>query len=271
MIERGRLAYLATLGIMVLMSPAYDAIAWVYRRFWGPFSVQRFMPVLERWLLPRLPQGAAILDLGCGTGNLARALWARGYRVMGLDISARMLREARVVAPEVLFVQGDMRSFRFPGAFQAAIALFATINHIVNPADLPRVLRNVKENLVKGGWFLLDFNTPAGLRARWQGVEAVVEDDLVVISRGQYDEHAKIATSTITAFRPQGGLWVRRDTTITLRGYDEDAMRTALRATGFEVVAMHRQTGKAGQGRVLVLARRPGAVEAGIAAAAAPL
>jgi 2-polyprenyl-3-methyl-5-hydroxy-6-metoxy-1,4-benzoquinol methylase len=34
-------------------------------------------------------RGKAILDLGCGAGGLARALWARGARVVGVDNSRR--------------------------------------------------------------------------------------------------------------------------------------------------------------------------------------
>ena len=215
------------------------------------------MPVLERLLLPHLPKGAHILDLGCGTGNLAYALWEKGYRVTGVDVSAGMLREAREVAPEVEFVQQDMRSFKRPGAFYAVIALFATINHLVSEQDLQHVLGNVKESLVEGGRLMFDFNTASGLRKRWRGVEAVVEEDMVVISRGQYDEDADIATSTITAFRPQGRLWLRGDAEIRLRGYEEEEMKELLGSVGFDEIAMHRFVGKAGQGRVFAIARKP--------------
>lgn len=40
----------------------------------------------------RLPQGAHILDLGCGTGNNARALAAAGFRVTGIDIGPHQPR-----------------------------------------------------------------------------------------------------------------------------------------------------------------------------------
>ena len=238
------------------MSSNYDAIAWVYRRYWGPFSVKRFMPVLKRLLLPRLPKGAHVLDLGCGTGNLAHVLWEKGYRVTGVDVSAGMLREAREVAPGVEFVQQDMRFFKRPKAFHAAIALFATINHLESEEDLQQVLENVKESLVEGGWLMFDFNTASGLRERWQGIEVVVTEDMVVVSRGQYDENAEIATSTITAFRPQGRLWLRSDAEIRLRGYEEREVEKLLGFVGFDEVEMHRFAGKVGQGRVFVVARK---------------
>ena len=239
------------------MSSNYDAIAWVYRRYWGPFSVKRFMPVLKRLLLPRLPKGAHVLDLGCGTGNLAHVLWEEGYRVTGVDVSAGMLREAHEVAPGVEFVQQDMRFFKRPKAFHAAIALFATINHLEGEEELQQVLENVKESLVEGGWLMFDFNTASGLRERWQGIEVMVAEDMVVVSRGQYDENAGIAISTITAFRPQGRLWLRSDAEIRLRGYEEGEVEGLLGFVGFNEVEMRRLAGKAGQGRVFAVARKP--------------
>ena len=53
---------------------------------------------LERRALLRafagLPAGSHIVDLPCGTGRLAAALLAAGYRVTGIDISPAMLRQA---------------------------------------------------------------------------------------------------------------------------------------------------------------------------------
>jgi SAM-dependent methyltransferase len=44
---------------------------------------------------PKLPDGASILDLGCGDANMAEPLLARGYRYRGVDGSAAMIEEAR--------------------------------------------------------------------------------------------------------------------------------------------------------------------------------
>lgn len=82
----------------------YDAFAWLYNRHWGPDSARRFLPVLERWLLPYLPPRARILDLCCGTGQLAQALAQRGYLVTGIDGSEEMIRFARANAPDVEFL-----------------------------------------------------------------------------------------------------------------------------------------------------------------------
>ncbi len=216
------------------------------------------MPVLERLLLPHLPEEGRILDLGCGTGNLARALWERGYQVTAVDVSAGMVREARENAPEVEFVQQDMRTFKRREAFHAVVAMFATVNHLLTVEELRQVLENIRESLRGGGWLLFDFNTSDGLRERWNGMEAVVEEDMVVISQGKYDVERGIATTKITSFRLHGEVWVRMDTEIKMRGYEEDEVRAILEEVGFEEIALHRTTGKRGYGRVFAVCCKSG-------------
>src|SRR5438046_1453174 len=60
---------------------------------------------------------ARILDAGCGTGNYARALARRGYRVVGVDRSARLLADARAkgAGAGLVFVRADLTTYR-PGA-----------------------------------------------------------------------------------------------------------------------------------------------------------
>ncbi|MFG1639342.1 class I SAM-dependent methyltransferase [Amycolatopsis sp. NPDC049252] len=59
-------------------------------------------------LLPLLPPEAVVADLGCGTGTLAVLLAEAGHRVVGVDLSERMLDRARQKAgARVEVKQGD--------------------------------------------------------------------------------------------------------------------------------------------------------------------
>lgn len=51
--------------------------------------------------------GAAVLDLGFGTGNLTRRLWEGGCQVYGMDFSPRMIELAREKMPGAHLCQGD--------------------------------------------------------------------------------------------------------------------------------------------------------------------
>src|SRR5437868_14053414 len=72
------------------------------------------------WLEPR--PGEAILDLGCGTGELATAIAARRARVVGLDSSPEMLAIARERAPALEWLIGDGEALTFDAAFDAVFS-----------------------------------------------------------------------------------------------------------------------------------------------------
>ena len=59
--------------------------------------------------------GMRVLDLGVGTGNLARCFIAMGCEVWGLDFSPAMLDKARAKVPQVTLVQMDLLQDIWPG------------------------------------------------------------------------------------------------------------------------------------------------------------
>ena len=75
----------------MLQSSSYGAIAEAYARHWGPSSATMMLPVLQAQLLPLLPTDASILDLCCGTGDVAARLDALGYHVTGVDGTAELV------------------------------------------------------------------------------------------------------------------------------------------------------------------------------------
>jgi SAM-dependent methyltransferase len=63
----------------------------------------------EADLVERLrPPPARVLDAGCGTGRVAIRLAERGYDVVGVDLDASMLMQARADAPELDWRVGDL-------------------------------------------------------------------------------------------------------------------------------------------------------------------
>ena len=63
--------------------------------------------------LAQVRRGERALDLACGTGDLAFAAAANGARVVGLDITHRMLQLAARKSGTAAFVAGDMTSLPF--------------------------------------------------------------------------------------------------------------------------------------------------------------
>lgn len=75
---------------------AYDQLAavWSETTDEGPFNGYLERPAL-RSLVPSGLDGSAVLDAGCGSGAQARWLLDQGADVTGIDLSPRMVQEAR--------------------------------------------------------------------------------------------------------------------------------------------------------------------------------
>jgi SAM-dependent methyltransferase len=260
----------------------YDPFAAIYDRWMAEEFCRRVFPAVATLLLARLPAGAHLLDLCCGSGQMARALLARGFRVTGVDASEMMLQCARQNAPGADFVLADARRLQLPRVFEGALSTFNSLAHLETAADLELVFRNVRAALATGAAFLFDLSMEAAYTSKWRGALATLGDDHVCILRPSYDRALRVGRNDVTLFRrvePRApatragnsrphalGMasaaptdWIRMDFCIEQKCHSEDELRQALRAAGFREVDSYdsqRDLGIAGEwGRTFFLCR----------------
>lgn len=101
--------------------------------------------------LSNVPRDAKVLDFGCGSGNLSRALAKHGYRSAGVDISFDMLRYTRGTGQNSLFVQYDGEHLPFPSDCFGACVTFWVLNYLVDTDLFCRVLKEIHRVLKPGG------------------------------------------------------------------------------------------------------------------------
>ncbi len=112
-------------------------------------------------LLGELP-GRRVLEVGCGSAPCARWLLAQGAQVVGLDLSAGMLRLAVHAAREtglaVPLVQADASRLPFAeGSFDLACSAFGAVPFV---ADSATVMREVARVLRPGGRWVFAVTHP---------------------------------------------------------------------------------------------------------------
>lgn len=105
------------------------------------------------------PEARDILELGCGTGRHAEEFARLGYRVTGVDRSGAMVERARLRAanaPNLDFVEGDLRDFRAGRKFDVVLALFHVLSYQTTNADLAAAFATAVEHFAPGGIFVFD-------------------------------------------------------------------------------------------------------------------
>jgi demethylmenaquinone methyltransferase / 2-methoxy-6-polyprenyl-1,4-benzoquinol methylase len=143
--------------------------------------------------------GRRVLDLACGTGDLTFAAAAAEARVIGLDLTPRMIELARAKSrgdrEPPLFLVGDMMRLPFPAA---AFDVVTTGYGLRNVPVLETAVAEIRRVLAPGGLLLsLDFNRPANgvLRGAYLSYLTVVGSVVGLALHGDPDTYRYIPES----------------------------------------------------------------------------
>lgn len=165
---------------------------------------------------------------------------ARGIAPDGDDDEAQAAILSEIKQP--LFLQQDMRNFELYGTVDATISCLDSINYLCEDGDLDACLGCVHLYLAPGGLFIFDVNSPYKFRHIYGREAYVLEDEdaegkaVFCGWQNEYDPDSRLCRFYLSLFaEDSGGRYVRSDEEQTERCYDEDELRSALDAAGFDV------------------------------------
>lgn len=114
---------------------------------------------LEIDLAVRFAEGRDVLEAGCGTGLILRALAQKARRAVGIDLSAGMLSHARGRGLDV--VQASITDLPFADESFDVVCSFKVLAHI---EQIERAVQEMSRVTRPGGHLVLEFYNPYSLR-----------------------------------------------------------------------------------------------------------
>ena len=226
-------------NIYTLLAPFYDAMN-------GDIDYEGWADFYERELRRyEKEKTSLVLDLGCGTGSMTKALAHRGYDMTGVDYSPEMLDIARQRAEKegldnILWLCQDMTEFELYGTVEAVVSSLDCINHITDKASLSQCFSLVHNYLSPDGLFLFDVNSPYKFETVDGDRAYLLEDENAFCAwQNCYRKRSGLCDFYITLFEKQSdGSYLRREEFQREKMYTEKTLRKLLSATGFEVLSV---------------------------------
>ncbi len=138
------------------MSKLYNELAEIYELFYSQLinyenEFELYAGILNKFKLRE------VLDLACGTGNLAKYFEQNNFSYIGLDISIEMLDLAKIKHPNGIFILGDMRNFRLDKKVESSIITARSISYLLMNDEILTTFKTINTNLNKNGILAFDF------------------------------------------------------------------------------------------------------------------
>jgi SAM-dependent methyltransferase len=181
-----------------------------------------------------------VVDLGCGTGILARHLSNSGYDVLGVDPSPAMLRMAKRVAPSARLIRSRAEDLDLPTCV-AVLATGEALTYVpprtVPAAHLRRHILRVSNALVSGGLFIFDAigegDSTLMTYRTWRAAR-----DWAVLADVAEDLRGHVVRRRITTFLRVRSTYRRSYAEHRVGVYARSGVLRELRACGFRVRAL---------------------------------
>jgi SAM-dependent methyltransferase len=144
--------------------------------------------------------GHPVCDLGCGPGHIGAFLAANGVHVVGIDLSAGMVAQARLSYPALSFFQGNMTALATPDDTFTGIVCFYALIHVPR-SQVATALSEMARVLVPGGALLVAVHGGRGTLHADEMVGQPADLDVTLFSLAELCELIERAGCAITEAR----------------------------------------------------------------------
>ncbi len=220
----------------------FSSADWYDRTINWDARVRREVPVLTEFFGP--PGEGGLLDAGCGPGHQARAMAARGYRMVAADVSEEMLEVARRRAEEasspVRFVASTYESLfdAVGGGFDGVYCLGNALAAAGTRQGVARAIEQFARCLRTGGKVFVQVLNFPPMRKETpcvRGPRVSTIDGREYVSVRQFHFSGESAQVTSITIYKEGDAWRQRANSGTLYPVTLDELRAMCASAGLHV------------------------------------
>lgn len=194
---------------------------------------EKAAPEIVRLLRKIGIRSGLIVELGSGSGILAKHLVSSGYRVLGIDQSSSMIRLARKAAPGATFKKGSFFSAKLP-ACNAVVSTGECISYLFDSRrNLSQFFKHVYSALQPGGLFVFDVMDSAP--GKYPQKKFWVGKDWAILFRAEFNAAKQILTRHMITFRLKGNEYRRGEETHRIKILKASFIVRELEKAGFRV------------------------------------
>jgi SAM-dependent methyltransferase len=185
-----------------------------------------------------------LLDVCCGTGQLARHFLDHGYTVTGIDLSEEMLRYARANAGEAVaagratFLRADAANFRVDGSFGLATSTFDALQLLPSLDALKASFGCTRRAVDDQGFFVFDLMTRRGFVQDYDAMWVSETDEALYVYRSVFDGVDKAMARMSGFVRDENTQWERFREIRHLTFFESQVVLDGLKEAGWRRVWM---------------------------------
>ena len=219
----------------------YGAFAEHYDRYMEHVDYDSWVElVLDRFSRVHRRSPRSVLELACGTGNIASRLVRKGLHVQASDLAPDMLQVASQKNFVPLLYRADMLAPLPQGAYDLVLLLFDSLNYLRTPQEIGILLQQVYGALEPGGIFLFDISTLHNCREYFDGFMNIDEGPgFYMVHTSEYEPKQSRQSNHFTIFSKRGFLYERRDEYHSQHIFRVRQVKQAIEGSDFTLLGLH--------------------------------
>lgn len=229
-----------------------EGFAGLYDSIMENADYDKWYKYIETIIKEKKIAGRDVLDLGCGTGEIAIRLKKNGYNVLGVDISDEMLAIAgekiENMGLDIPLAIHDMRKFKLPVGFDIILSLFDTVNYLSSVNELEKTFKAVYSHFDQNGIYIFDIVTENMMEEMFPGGIFVDDrEEMTLIWARHVEEDGINEISTTFFVKEKTGRYKRVDDYYTKKIFSKEEIEKTAAKIGFKSVEFRENSALAGE------------------------